>query len=629
MAENRQNHTHKRVRTRIKFQRKGMVPMCAIAGIFDLPADEESKQRWMRSMMRRAAYDGACVSQEDMTLFHRRRNENACVQPYVLRRGDEEYTIVCDAAVYNAPELHAALCAAGEQPQQSGDAPLLLHAYLAWGERMPEQINGTFALMILCRHARKVFLARDRMGVKPLFYRRQNGGLLVASEQKTILAYPGVETQIDACGASELLLLGPGRTPGSGVFYDIHELEPGWCACYQGGNLRLRQYWKLRDHPHTDSFEETAETVRFLVGDAVARQARGVENLGTMLSGGLDSSVVSALCARQCAQCGERLQTFSVDYEDNDRYFVPGRFQPDTDAQYVRLMQEQLQSIHRTSVLTPEELAAGIGDATCARDLPGMADVDISLLAFCSEIRPHATTVLSGECADELFGGYPWYRDAQMRDVHTFPWAQTTAERTAFLAPWITQQVAPEAFVQSRYADTIAHADILPETNATDRRIRELVNLNVRWFMQTLIDRGDRMGAYGGVEIRMPFCDDRIATYLYSVPWSMKDYRGREKGLLRYAMEGLLPPEVLYRKKSPYPKTYHPRYLQIVSELLRDVLADENAPIFALVRHDALENLLTQDFAWPWYGQLMRRPQTIVYMLQINTWMKQYSVKIR
>ncbi len=131
---------------------------------------------------------------------------------------------------------------------------------------------------------------------------------------------------------------------------------------------------------------------------------------------------------------------------------------------------------------------------------------------------------------------------------------------------------------------------------------------------------------YHGLEVRVPFCDYRIAEYLYGVPWEFKDYQNHEKGLLRQAMVGYLPEEVLWRKKSPYPKTYDPRYLELVSAELQKVLADPNAPIFQLVRREALEELLTAEYAWPWYGQLMKVPQTIAYMLQINFWLEAYKI---
>jgi asparagine synthase (glutamine-hydrolysing) len=291
-------------------------------------------------------------------------------------------------------------------------------------------------------------------------------------------------------------------------------------------------------------------------------------------------------------------------------------------------MVQALDSRHHWTVLTPQQLIDTIADATIARDLPGMADVDTSLLAFCAQIRPHVKVALSGECADEIFGGYPWYRDPAIRDMDGFPWAQTTKQRAACLHPHFASKLDADEFIRERYEQTLAESDILPQCTPSEKRMKQLVNLNFRWFMQTLLDRKDRMSMYHGLEVRVPFCDYRIAEYLYGVPWEMKDHRGYEKGLLRYAMQGVLPQCVLYRKKSPYPKTHHPQYLQLAETLLQAVLEDPGAPIFQIVDRDALRSLLTQEFTWPWYGQLMTRPQTIVYMLQINYWLSHYSVSI-
>ena len=158
--------------------------------------------------------------------------------------------------------------------------------------------------------------------------------------------------------------------------------------------------------------------------------------------------------------------------------------------------------------------------------------------------------------------------------------------------------------------------------------MKEMVNLNQQWFMQTLLDRKDRMSMACGLEVRVPFCDYRIAEYLYGVPWEYKDYLGKEKGLLRYAMEGMLPQEVLWRKKSPYPKTYDPRYLEAVNSLMHKLLQKNDAPIYGIVDRNALKALCSAELAWPWYGQLMKLPQTIAYMLQVNFWLEHYKISI-
>ena len=357
-----------------------------------------------------------------------------------------------------------------------------------------------------------------------------------------------------------------------------------------------------------------------MVLDAIHRQTVSDVPLGCFLSGGLDSSIISAVCGEKTPG----IDTFSVDYLGNDQYFVPGKFQPNADGEYIALMAKTIGSRHHWSVLQPQELAEALEDATVARDLPGMGDVDFSLLLFCGEIRNQVKVALSGECADEIFGGYPWYRDPQVRNSDGFPWAQNTAQRLALANP---EMGLSADFVEDQYRSTLAQCDILPENDPVEKRMKEMVNLNFRWFMQTLLDRNDRMSMYHGLEVRVPFCDYRIAEYLYSVPWSYKDYQGREKGLLRYAMRGILPEKVLYRKKSPYPKTYHPEYARLIRGRL-EALIDSEAPLFQLVSRENLRRYLQQEQVWPWYGQLMTLPQTMAYFLQVNFWLEKYEIDV-
>ena len=426
---------------------------------------------------------------------------------------------------------------------------------------------------------------------------------------------------------AELIFIGPGRTPGYTPFRQIREIPPATCGYYGVGGLRLRRYWRLTDREHTENFEQTAEHVRFLVTDAIKRQLVSDVPVGTFLSGGLDSSLISAVADRCLTERGEQLQTFSVDYRENDRYFKASKFQPNSDAAFIKQMNAFLQAENHRVVLDSIDVAQALGEAVVARDLPGMADVDSSLLLFCRAIKPHVTVALSGECADEIFGGYPWYRDPEIRAHEGFPWAQSTAWRASFLAgDW--RNIDGFSYVDARYRATVSAADVLPGSPPAERRMREMTLLNFAWFMQTLLDRKDRMSMYSGLEVRVPFCDWRIAEYLYAVPWSYKDYHGHEKGLLRHAMKGLLPEEVLWRKKSPYPKTHHPDYLSTVSGMLQEILSRPDAPILQIADRAALAALPESSAAVPWYGQLMTTPQTIAYFLQLNDWLERYHIRL-
>ena len=476
----------------------------------------------------------------------------------------------------------------------------------------------------------RLFLARDRIGVKPLFYHLTPERLIFGSELKAILAHPKVPHEVGLEGVSQLLLFGPGRTPGCGVFRGMQELLPAQRAYYsREEGLQVSTYWRLQAREHTETFDQTAEHVRYLLTDAIGRQLVSDVPIGTFLSGGLDSSLLSSVAARQFAKEGKVLHTFSVDYRDNEKYFQASKFQPNADPVYIRRMQDYLQTEHHWTVIDTPALVDALYEAVEARDLPGMVDVDASLLLFCREIREHVTVALSGECADELFGGYPWYRDPEIRAAYGFPWSQSTAYRMGFAKPEIAQALQERQDVDRAYRLTCDSTDLLPGESETEQQMRRMMRLNLDWFMQTLLDRKDRMSMWSALEVRVPFCDWRIAQYLYNVPWDFKEYRGYEKGLLREAMRDYLPEEILWRKKSPYPKTHNPSYLAAVTELLADRLRDPAAPILKIVRREALEQLLCGEDNVQWYGQLMTRPQTIAYFYQMDVWMERYEVQVK
>ena len=605
--------------------------MCAIAGILGLEASQSLIDTMKKTMRRRGPDDFGVYADESGTLLHARLtviDPEGGRQPMTFCHQGETYTIVYNGELYNTPELRRELEGLGHSFNGHSDTEVLLHCYAQWGPDCVHKLNGIFAFAVRESYADRVFLARDRIGVKPLFYAPSHGGLIFASEIKTILCYPGFKASIDLTGASELLLIGPGRTPGCGVFRGVFELEPGCSAVWEQGKLKTKRYWKLTDGEHPYSFEDTVEMVRELVTDAIRRQLVSDVPVGCFLSGGLDSSLICSVAAREYAEQGRSLHTFSVDYEKNDRYFIPGKFQPNSDADFLGLMETYLGSTPHRIILSAQQLHDSLEEATIARDLPGMADVDFSLLLLCREIRKDVTVALSGECADEIFGGYPWYRDPEIRARAGFPWAQTTAQRSRLMSGPVSRQVNAREYVMSRYAQTLLDADISPDNPPLEKQMKQMVNLNFRWFMQTLLDRKDRMSMYSSLEVRVPFCDWRIAELLYRVPWEMKDHGGYEKGLLRKAAEGMLPKEVLWRKKSPYPKTFDPEYLRLMTLRIESLMNDHSAPLWELVGKEQVQELIKTGMPWPWYGQLMGLPQTLAYLVQIDFWLRQYNVDI-
>lgn len=608
--------------------------MCGIAGEINLKSGvplEEYHNAMLRSLARRGPDDHGIYRTDEAVLLHSRLAvidpENGR-QPMTAVYEGAEYTICYNGELYNTEQIRLELTRLGEEFTTHSDTEVVLRAYIRLGPDCVKKFNGIYAFVIYNRAKRELFAARDKMGVKPFFYAERNGGFIFASELKTLLCHPGVKAEIDSTGIGELLFIGPGRTPGCGVFREVYELQPAHCALFDADGLRIWKYFELRDRENNETAEEVVEKVRFLVTDAIERQLVSDVPVGTFLSGGLDSSIISSVAADYFKKRGKRLQTFSVTYKDNEKYFKSSRFQPNSDEEYIKIMADYLGSDHHSIVVDTAEVVNALYTAVDARDLPGMADVDSSLLLFCKEIKKYVTVALSGECADEIFGGYPWYRDEKIRSRYGFPWAQSTEYRQSFLREELRGRVDGLQYVNERYEDTVKAASKRTGITPLEARMREMVYLNIHWFMQTLLDRKDRMSMYSGLEVRVPFCDWRIAEYMYSVPWEIKDLKGREKGLLRTAMEGWLPETILWRKKSPYPKTHNPAYFETVKNILREILTDRSAPLFELMDYEAVKGLLDTERSEPWYGQLMTTPQTIAYLIMLNYWMKKFHVKI-
>jgi len=605
--------------------------MCGIAGVIsfreDMRAELEACRRMQKALLRRGPDQRGVYLSQEAALVHTRLaviDISGGRQPMTVASGGREYTIVYNGELYNTDELRREL--GGEFVSRS-DTEVVLRSYIKWGERCVERFNGIFAFAVYDPAEHRVFLARDRIGVKPLFYFETPDKLIFASELAALLENPDIPREIDENGAAELLLMAPGRTPGCGVLRGVRELKSGWCGHYSAEGLKLHEYWRLHAYELNETFEQTAEHTRELVLDSIRRQLVSDVPVCTFLSGGLDSSLISSVAAAELKKQGKRLNTFSVDYRDNDKYFRKSHFQPDSDPEYINIMAEYLGTEHHWVVVDTPELVGALEEATEARGLPGMADVDASMLLLCREIKKTGTVALSGECADELFGGYPWYRDKDIRETDGFPWAQSTAYRRRFLCERYARLIDADGYVYSAYRRTADSAEKLPSDSPLESRMREMTELNFRWFMQNLLDRKDRMSMFSGLEVRVPFCDYRIAEYMYNVRWEYKDYKGREKGLLREAMSEWLPERVLWRKKSPYPKTHNPAFLDAVTERLRAILA-EDTPLTELVRREELERLLLHEERVQWYGQLMNLPQTIAFFVQLDYWLKRYEIKL-
>lgn len=610
--------------------------MCGIAGWIDFDRDIASEQSVLEKMSKTLSNRGpdaaGMYTERNAALLHRRLvvidPENG-KQPMQVELGGNRYTLVYNGELYNTEEIRNELVSKGYRFKGHSDTEVLLKSFLHWGKSCVEKLNGIFAFCIWDSKSQQLFMARDRMGVKPLFFYHYEKGIVFGSEIKSLLQNPFVEPNVDENGLKEIFLMGPGRTPGQGVIKGVKELCPGEMAVFSREGFKVQRYWKLEAKEFKDDFNTAKEKTRDLLMDAIKRQLVSDMPLCCFLSGGLDSSIISKVAADYYKENNlGKLSTYSVDYVDNQKYFKQNLFQPNSDMEFIKIMIDSIDSDHRYVVLDNSDLAKALCSATLARDLPGMADIDTSLLLFCKEIKKDFTVALSGECSDEIFGGYPWYHNKQILFEETFPWSRSINVRKSIFKDGLLKNA--DEYIKERYLATVKETDKLKTDSKLNARMREMFMLNINWFMQTLLDRKDRMSMANGLEVRVPFCDYRIVEYAFNMPWEIKAYKGREKGILREAMQGILPDSIVYRKKSPYPKTFNPIYLKEVSDRVKVILQDKTSPLSEMLNHKSVMNIINnpEKINYPWYGQLMVSAQILAYIVQMDCWFKQYNIRI-
>lgn len=553
-------------------------------------------------------------------------------QPMIEHYSYGDYIICYNGQIYNTKELKNTLIENGFEINTHSDTEILLKSYIHFGNSVVNYLNGIFAFAIFNTKKEELFIARDHFGVKPFFYTIQNNTFIFASEIKAIFKFPGVEKIIDSQGISELFGIGPSHTSGTTVFKNIFELKPAHFGVFNKSGLHLTKYWSLKSKEHTDSLGKTCEKIKYFLNDSITSQLVSDKPICTFLSGGLDSSIITKFAADYYQKEGlPPLDTYSIDYVDNDKNFVKSDFQPNSDNYYIDLMTKNLHTKHHKIIIDTPELASSLEDAMIARDMPGMADIDSSLLLFCKNVKNEMTVALTGECADEIFGGYPWFFREDSLNSGTFPWSIAIEERQKLLNSDISSKVNLKDYIDYRYNESLKEVEILESDSKETAEKRKISYLTLNWFMQTLLDRSDRMAMYNGFELRVPFCDYRLAEYVWNIPWEMKALKGREKGLLRYVCKDFLPDEIVDRKKSPYPKTHNPTYLSKVKLMLSNIMEKSEAPINSLLNRDYILSILDSNgeaFSRPWFGQLMTGPQLMAYLCQVNMWLEKYQPKI-
>ncbi len=615
--------------------------MCGISGFFHAKRDftkERAKYQEILDSMndrirRRGPDDSGTFLSPHFGLAHVRLSIVDLVtghQPMFKTVQGQTWGIVYNGELYNTDELRQELKGLGHTFETASDTEVILTSYLEYGPEFVTKLNGIFAIAIMDPVQDRLILYKDRAGVKPLFYTVAEETVVFSSELKGLLCFPGIKPRISKNGLNEIFSIGPARTSGTGVFEDVYEVLPGHYLICAPDHCRQDCYWKLESHPHEDSYEKTIETTAFLVEDSIRRQMVSDVPVCTFLSGGVDSSLVSSICAQELKKQNKRLTTFSFDFVGNKENFKANSFQPSQDRPYVEQMVSYLNSDHHFLECSTRAQAELLKDSVLAHDLPAMADVDSSMLYFCSQVSPLCKVALTGECADEIFGGYPWFHREECFKAHTFPWTMDLKARQVLLKDDFLGELHMEEYARRTYEASLAQTPALPGESPTEARRREISWLNLRWFMQTLLNRMDRTSMYSGLEARVPFADHRIIEYLWNVPWEMKAKDNVVKNLLRQAGRGMLPDEILFRRKSPYPKTYDKAYETLLAGKVRDILEDTSSPILQFIDREKTLRFLSSpsDYGKPWYGQLMAAPQMMAYVIQIDFWMRQYQVEV-
>ncbi|SDH10850.1 asparagine synthase (glutamine-hydrolysing) [Alteribacillus persepolensis] len=610
--------------------------MCGITGWLQFHKNMKEEQyeinRMVKTLYQRGPDQQNTYSGRHIILGHTRLiviDPEGGTQPMVKTHKRHRYVLVYNGELYNTQPLRSELQRRGYSFSSHSDTEVVLTAYMEWKESCVEKMNGIFAFAVWDEKKEKLFLARDRLGVKPLFYTEAKDGFLFGSEIKALLAHRSVQPVVKEEGLLELFSLGPSRTPGHGIYDGIKELEPAHVMMVSKRGVKIRRYWNVESVQHGHTLEETAESIREKLYQAAKRQLISDKPISTFLSGGLDSSALTAIASKEY---GDNLPTYSIDYEGNEQYFTSNDYQPDSDQAYIHKMIQACQTTHHDERIKVETLADMLEEAVLARDLPGMADIDSSLLWFCKKIKKKTVVSLSGECADEIFGGYPWFYKTHLLQKDSFPWIFSLSRRQQLLHDKYRKNLHLEEYAKKRYQETIANTPYGKNDNETEQRHKEMLYLNMHWFMATLLERKDRMSMRASLEVRVPFADHELVEYVWNVPAEWKRWGGQEKGILRKALEGVVPADVLYRKKNPYPKTHHPTYTQLMTERMENVLAQKDTPLYDILDRNELKKLVESkgdSFQVPWFGQLMTGPQLLAYLWQVHYWLTAYNVQIR
>ncbi|HEY6543033.1 MAG TPA: asparagine synthase (glutamine-hydrolyzing) [Ktedonobacteraceae bacterium] len=606
--------------------------MCGIVGWVDWQEDLTRKGPLVERMADTLGHRGPDAQGQWLSphaaLAHRRLiviDPESGGQPMVYQEGERTFAITYNGEIYNFRELRRELENLGHTFRTHSDTEVILHAYAVWGENFLQRLNGIFAFGLWDEQRQQLLLARDHLGVKPLFYAQRGSAVLFGSELKSLLAHPLVKAEVNAHALAAVLTLT--RAPGSGIYRDVHEVLPGHMIICREQGLRISRYWSLRSAPHTDDLPTSVEYIRSLLEDTVKRQLISDVPIVTLLSGGLDSSGLTAMAAREFQREGKELHTYSIDFVDSAQHFQSTPLHPSLDAPWVKRVSEYVGSQHHTITVDTPALVESLLVPLYAHDYPTAGQLTSSLYLLFHAMKQDATVALSGESADEVFGGYPWFHNEAALNGQTYPWMAALVGRMdsamSWLAPDLVQKAQPAQYIAQQYRQAITEVPRLEGEDALEARRREMFYLNQTRFLPFLLERKDRMSMATGFEARVPFCDYRLVEYVWNVPWQMKTVDGIEKGILRRAFAEVLPEDARNRKKSAYPSVQSPVYMESIRHWARQIVNDSNAAIAPYLDTQAARALLENNSAdipnitlAPLYERI----------IQLNEWLKKYEV---
>lgn len=615
--------------------------MCGIAGWIDWQEDVSSQKAIIETMIERLSHRGPdstgfwlspCVA-----LAHQRLSVVDPAhggQPMIYREGGRTYVIIYNGELYNFQELRVELQMRGHSFQTNSDTEVLLHTYVEWGEECTQHLSGIFAFALWDESQQQLLLARDHLGVKPLFYIQRGSSLLFASEIKALLANPRVDAEVDAEGLAEIFSFASVRTPGFVIYRGINEVRPGEQLVFSREGMRVSRYWSLRSAPHTDDLPTTIERVRSLLANAVKQQIVADVPIVATLSGGLDSSGLVALATKEFQrQQRDPLRTYSLDFLRGEQYVTGHSTQVGLDEPWVKRVCNYVGTHHRTIMVDSSQLIENLMLPMYAHDMPSMTtgQVETSLYLLYKAMREEATVAFTGDAADEIFGSHAWFFTEKARTANTFPWLvdfEPLLENVGSFPWWssdVSEQVRPQEYIARRYQEARAEVPVLEGEDAFHAKIREIFYLTQTRYMPVLLDRKDRMSMAVAFEVRVPFCDHHLVEYVWNIPWEMKAVGRVEKGLLRHVFADILPHEMRSRRKSPFPTSLHPQYRRSISEWYLQIVNDANAPLRPFLNVPAARKLATGNL---YNLPLAMRLAAMEQAIQMNTWLKEYRVRI-